>query len=210
MKRLDNAVNAHSLETGSPRIRNYHQMLQVLNRLLTRAPVFNKTGLVGFPINAILDWSMATPAGTAIFPNEKVNRQLKKIVNRWAVFLGSSESRYVLNDHPESGWFGRDAKVAMPGFTGDFICDPEAPYYGFSSWDDFFTRKFRPGKRPVASPEDDAVIANACESELYRVRKDVKLVDNFWIKAQPYSLQHMLAMDPLAGSSSRPTTLTSG
>ena len=58
--------------TGKPQIKNYRQMLQVMNRILTIAPEFNKTGLVGFPINAILDWPMGTPAGTTAFLNEKV------------------------------------------------------------------------------------------------------------------------------------------
>ena len=185
--------------TGKPQIRNYRQMLRVMNLILTTAPEFNKTGLVGFPVNAVLDWPMGTSAGTSVFLNEKVNHQLKKILNQWAVFLRSADSRYVLNDNPEKGWFGRDAKEAMPSFVEDFICDPDVPYYGFSSWDDFFTRQFREGRRPVASPDNDAVIANACESAPYRIAKDVKLVDRFWIKAQPYSLQHMMAMDPLAG-----------
>lgn len=183
--------------TGNPQIRNYRQMLRVLNRILTIAPEFNKTGLVGFPINAVIDWPMGTPAGTTVFLDEKVNRQLKKILNQWAVFLDSPDSCYVLNDDPEHGWFGRDAKEAMPDFDKDFICDPDAPYHGFSSWDDFFTRQFREGRRPVASPDDDAVIANSCESAPYKIVKGVKLLDRFWIKAQPYSLQHMLAMDPL-------------
>lgn len=184
--------------TGKPQIKNYHQMLQVLNRMLTMSPEFNTTGLVGFPINTILDWPMGTPAGTSVFLQEKVNRQLKKILSQWAVFLGSAESRYVLNDNPEHGWFGRDAKAAMPQFTEDFRCDPDAPFYGFSSWDNFFTRQFREGRRPVESPDDDKVIANASESAPYRIAKDVQLVDQFWIKAQPYSLQHMMDMDPLA------------
>lgn len=184
--------------TGQPQIRDYGQMLRVMNRILTRAPEFNKTGLVGFPINAILDWPMGTPAGTTVFLNEKVNRQLKKILNEWARFLGSPDSRYVLSDDPEKGWFGRDAKEAMPTFGEDFICDPALPYHGFASWDDFFTRRFREGRRPVASPADDSVIANACESAPYRIAQRVKLQDRFWIKAQPYSLRHMMAMDPLA------------
>lgn len=184
--------------TGKPQIKNYHQMLQVLNRMLTMAPEFNTTGLVGFPINTILDWPMGTPAGTSVFLQKKVNSQLKKILNQWAVFLGSTESRYVLNDNTEHGWFGRDAKAAMPQFVEDFICNPDLPYYGFSSWDDFFTRQFRESRRPVASPDDDTVIANACESAPYRIAKDVQLADQFWIKAQPYSLQHMMDMDPFA------------
>jgi len=125
--------------TGKPQIRNYRQMLRVMNQILSTAPEFNRTGLVGFPINAVINWPMGTPAGTTVFLNEKVNRQLKKILNQWAVFLSSADSRYVLNDDPEKGWFGRDAKAAMPLFLEDFICDPVLPYYGFSSWDDFFT-----------------------------------------------------------------------
>ena len=39
--------------TGKPQIKNYRQMLRIMNRILTMAPEFNKTGLVGFPINAI-------------------------------------------------------------------------------------------------------------------------------------------------------------
>ncbi|NEX20178.1 phosphatidylserine decarboxylase family protein [Thiorhodococcus mannitoliphagus] len=182
---------------GGPQARDYHQMLALMNRVMNRAPEFNQTGLVGFPINAILDWSMGTPAGTTAFLNEKVNRQLKKILTQWAVFLGSPDSRYVLSDDPERGWFGRDAMAAMPTFVEDFICDPAVPYYGFASWDDFFTRRFRPGRRPVAAPDDDAVIANACESAPYRIATNVQLHHPFWIKAQPYSLAHMMAGDPL-------------
>jgi phosphatidylserine decarboxylase len=184
--------------TGQPQIKNYFQMLQVINRILTMAPEFNRTGLVGFPINAILDWPMGTPAGTSAFLDPAVNRQLQKILNQWAVFLRSPQSCYVLNDDPKNGWFGRDARAAMPGFDKDFICDPKRPHHGFSSWDDFFTRRFREGRRPVAGPSDDAVIANACESAPYRLQTGVRLRDRFWIKAQPYSLEHMMAQDPLA------------
>jgi len=184
--------------TGKPQIRNFRRMLQLMNRIMTKAPEFNKTGLVGFPINAILDWPMGTQAGSAAFLNDKVNLRLKKILNEWGVFLKSANSRYVLSDDPVSGWFGRDAQEAMPGFAQDFQCNPDLPYYGFTSWDDFFTRVFRENRRPVASPNDNAVIANACESAPYRIAKNVRLIDQFWIKSQPYSLQHMMAMDPLA------------
>jgi len=181
---------------GNPQVRDYKHMLQLMNQILTQAPEFNQTGLVGFPINAILDWPMGTPAGTTAFLNEKVNQQLKKILNQWAVFLGSPDSRYVLSDDPETGWFGRNAMAAMPDFVEDFKCDPSQPYHGFKSWDDFFTREFRVGRRPLASPEDNSVINNACESAPYRVATNVQLQDQFWIKEQPYSLSHMLASDP--------------
>ncbi len=52
--------------------------------------------------------------------------------------------------------------------------------------------------RPVADPDDDNVVANACESKVYNVAHDVKLRQRFWIKSQPYSVIDMLANDPLA------------
>ncbi len=143
--------------TGKPQVRDYKQMLELINGILTTAPTFDKTGLVGLPINAILDWPMGTPSGFAAFLNDKVNAQFKKILNAWATFLSSPDSCYVLNDDPESGWFGRDAMAAMPNFVEEFQCEPDQPYYGFTSWDDFFTRLFRDGQRPIAAPEDDSV-----------------------------------------------------
>jgi phosphatidylserine decarboxylase len=63
---------------------------------------------------------------------------------------------------------------------------------------DFFTRKLREGARPVASPGDNSVIANCCESKVYNIERHVKLRDRFFAKGQPYSLRDMLANDPLA------------
>lgn len=182
---------------GAPQIRDYRHMLLLINAIMTTAPEYNTTGLVGFPINAILDWPMGTQAGFAAFTNDKVNAQLKKVLNEWGRFLSSKESCYVLSNDPVSGWFGRDAKKAMPNFVTEFQCDPAKPYHGFTSWDDFFTRRFRAGQRPIASPGNDSVIVNACESAPYKIARNVKRQDKFWIKSQPYSLMHMLANDEL-------------
>jgi phosphatidylserine decarboxylase len=183
--------------TGKPQVRSYQHMLQLLNTIMTHAPEFNESGLVGCPINTIFDWSMGTAAGFTAFLNERVNAQLKNILNAWGRFLSSSDSTYVLNDHPHKGWFGTDAQKLMPNFEKEFTCDPHRPHHGFRSWDDFFVREFLPGARPVASPEDDTVIVNACESAPYRLARHVKQHDKFWIKSQPYSIAHMLANDTL-------------
>jgi phosphatidylserine decarboxylase len=184
--------------TGKPQVRSYRQMLRLLNTVMTHAPEFNQSGLVGCPINTIFDWSMGTAAGMAAFLNGRVNLALKGILNAWGRFLSSSESRYVLSQDPRTGWLGEDALKAMPNFEKGFRCDSSQAHYGFKSWDDFFTREFRPGVRPVALPDDDAVIINACESAPYRIARHVKQHDRFWIKSQPYSVQHMLANDSLA------------
>lgn len=115
---------------GAPAVRDDREMLRLMNRILTQAPEFNETGLVGLPINAILNWAMGTPAGTAAFLDVRVNAQLKKILNQWAVFLRSPDSRTVLNDDPETGWLGQKARGAMPVFTEDFESDPALPHHG--------------------------------------------------------------------------------
>ena len=181
--------------THEPQVKTVDQMLRLFNHIMTHAPEFNETGLVGFPINAILNWAMGTEAGFAAFLNDRVNRQFKKLLNEWGIFLKSADSTSVLNDSAK-GWFGSTALAAMPNFAQKFICDPARPHYGFTSWDDFFTRRFRPGVRPVAAPDDPDIIVNACESAPYRVSHDVQRHADFWIKGQPYSLAHMLAGDP--------------
>lgn len=182
--------------SGLPQVRDYQHMLRLFNAVMTHAPDFDESGLVGCPFNAMLDWSMDTTGGWAGFLDAKVNAHFRAILDEWAVFLGSPASASVLNDDPRSGWFGAAAMKAMPNFVDEFKCDPMLPHYGFKSWDDFFTREFRAGRRPVAEPDNDAVIVNACESAPYRISTGVKRRDRFWIKAQPYALQFLLDGDP--------------
>ncbi|WP_105199680.1 phosphatidylserine decarboxylase family protein [Pseudoalteromonas sp. T1lg10] len=179
----------------APIVENYQQMLAMCNYVLSMPPEFNETGLVGFPINAILDRVMATESGYCAFRDPTVNKHFKRILNDWGNFLKSSESVSVLNGSP-TGWLSDAAMAKMAGSREEFIktfeCDPTLPHYGFSCWDDFFTRVFKADQRPVAAPDDNNVIANACESAPYKWATNVQLQDTFWIKGQPYSLQHML------------------
>ncbi|MCP4148696.1 MAG: phosphatidylserine decarboxylase family protein, partial [bacterium] len=196
-------VKHHTNPAGDPQVKDYRQMLHLLNMIMTMAPEFNESGLVGFPINAILNWSMGTTSGYAAFLMEKINVHLKRVLDQWARFLGSADSLEVLNDGP-NGWFSPEAFKAMAPdncpdpqkyFVDTFVCDPDQPYYGFLSWDDFFTRRFRENARPVAT--GDNTIVNACESAPYDRQFKVKRHAKFWIKGQPYSLEHMMAHDPL-------------
>lgn len=197
--------------TGHRQVRDYEHMLQLLNHILTMAPSWNdkshRVGLVGLPINAILDWPMGTSSGFAVFLDPEVNAMFKKVLNAWGEFLRSPASAEVLSTD-SSGWFSETgvkdlASVANVGetsyeFEEMYTCDPSAKHHGFKSWDGFFTRLYRDGIRPVASPDDENVIANACESTPYNVAHGVKARDKFWVKGQPYSIVDMLAHDKLA------------
>lgn len=192
-----------------PQVRDHVHMLQVMNHLIGTAPSWNdkseRVGLVGLPFNALFDWPMGTPSGFAVFLDPDVNRMLKKVLNVWGDFLRSPASANVLERDHRGSWFsahGQDeltfaANVGQTDkkFEELFQCDPAKPHYGFNSWDHFFTRLFRDEARPVASPDDDGVIANACESKTFNVARDVKRRDHFWLKGQPYSVLDMLAHD---------------
>jgi phosphatidylserine decarboxylase len=173
-------------------LESVEQMLRLINEVLTMAPEFGESALVATPLGALLDWAMGTPAGFAAFRDPRINAMLKKILTVWCEFLSSADSLYVLNDSP-SGWKCAEAQhtVGMEQYEHD----PQDEHWGFVSWNDCFTRPFKDGERPVASPDDDKVIVSACESTPYGISADVKRQDRFWIKSQPYSLEDMLAND---------------
>jgi phosphatidylserine decarboxylase len=167
------------------------KLLRLINEVLTMAPEFGDQA-VTLPLGAILDWTMGTTAGFAAYRDPRINAMLKKILTVWCQFLSSKDSLYVLNDSPQ-GWTSEAARQAIG--IEQYQHDPDDRHWGFASWNDFFTRRFKDGARPVASPEDDKVIVSACESTPYGISTDVKRRDGFWIKSQPYSLEDMLAND---------------
>lgn len=212
-----------------PEPRTFDDFLVLLNEIMFTAPEAYQTGappnqqaagMIGFPINALLDWPMATVFGYDVFSNALVNQQFRKILDHWSKFLVTEASRYVLvQDDPASdaiAWLSPTAQAEMVSvatsalgtppnplqpnatFADIFNCDPTDPYYGFKSWDDFFTRTFRAGVRPISGVGDDNIIVNACESAPLDVSRDVKLSDTFWLKGQPYSLINMLNGDEYA------------
>lgn len=211
-EQIPNKKPYRSNPAGKCQIRDHDHMLQLMNHLLTTAPAYSErehqAGLVGLPFHAIFDWPMGTPSGFAVFQDPDVNTMLKKILNEWSKFLVSSSSATVLSTKSD-GWFGNTgytdlthAANAAAGtsytFEEMYDCDPSDKYHGYASWDSFFTRTFRESIRPVASPQDDSVLVNSCESQPYKVAHDVKAIDKFWVKGQPYSVLEMLAHDKLA------------
>lgn len=175
-------------------LRTPEDMLRLLNTVLTQAPKFNSTALVGCPMSAVIVWTMGTQAGFAAYRNEKINAMLKEILHVYTRFLDSEDSTKVINPS-DDGWMcaaARD-KLDMPSFQ----YDPNAPHWGFKSWNDFFTRKLAKDARPIDDPNNHKTIVSACDSTTHRIADSVNKYNRFWIKRQPYSLNDMLANDPL-------------
>lgn len=180
--------------TGKPQIHDLNILFKLIDRIIDQAPEYMQPGakgrgLIGFPINAILDWCMGTQAGYSFFLHKEVNSCLNKILGRWCEYLNSPESLSVLNTG-EEGWLCPAAIKELQ--LDEYITDTTDKYYGFKSWNDFFTRQFKPGMRPIDSPDDPYVIVNACESAAYRIADHVMEDTEFWLKEQPYSLKYML------------------
>ncbi|EFY93737.1 phosphatidylserine decarboxylase family protein [Metarhizium acridum CQMa 102] len=196
---------------GNKQIRDVDHLLQLFGVVMTtKAPEWSQkgydVGLIGFPFNTVLDWPMATPSGYAFFLKPEVNEKMRAILNAWRdELLMTSDSQYVITTK-ENMWLSQPALEAIEKdtnvdgkdrkFAELFICDPKGDpvHWGFKSWDDFFVRQFRDIDvlRPIASPKQPEILANACESKPYARQTNVQRRDDFWLKGQPYSLSEML------------------
>lgn len=170
-------------------------LLSVINQIIQRSPCF---GSAGPPVYMVLAQAMNTREGISTFLHSELNKQFKAMFKTWTDFLLSKESRYVLNSE-EGGWFSAPALSALEASFGgmsffDIFDGQNSPetYYGYDSFDHFFTRHLRPGVRPLMFPDDPDIINAACESKVYNIASNVKKSDSFWLKGEPYSLQHML------------------
>jgi phosphatidylserine decarboxylase len=181
---------ARALEQTHPEVKlgyaTIHELMLLIDSVLTLSLPFSTAETVACPINALLDWPMCVPAGFPLFQFPEINDKIKVILDHWSAFLGSGDSRAYLNDRSPDGWFSKQAAPYVD--MSLFVCDPAKPHHGFASWNDFFIRRFKAGIRPVAMPHDASVITSACEAAPFNLETDVRLQDSFWMKRQPYSL----------------------
>ncbi|TQV96998.1 hypothetical protein V2A60_000347 [Cordyceps javanica] len=200
-------------------VRGYEHMLELLSVIVPEvAPTWSLAaagiGLMGLPFQAVLDWPMGTPSGHAFFLDGEVNACFRAMLAAWRDgLLATGRSRGVLTTAP-GHWLSPEAVAAMerdanldPGrrytFAQLFACDPDGDpaHWGFRSWDDFFTRRFRDVDRlrPVGYPDEPAWVVSPCEATPAAIKSEVREVDQFWLKGTGYSVSDMLGRHPWAG-----------
>lgn len=174
------------------------ELLQQLSQITRTAPEWeaNPAKRNFFPMSALFTYMMMTEAGEAVFRNRKFNAALIAILKKWCAYLDSPDSAHVLNEG-EHGWLS-PAACAYNELQNFVIPDKGAPHWGWKSWNDFFHREIQAAKRPVAAPDDPAVICSPNDGTVYKTARNVALSTTFWIKGQPYSLHDMLNGDPMA------------
>ena len=89
-------------------------------------------------------------------PGDQLNRDksfcawLNKLAEAWGQFLDSTASAS-----------GIPSFVALPKFSiGDYIVEPS----GWLTFNQFFAREVKPGKRPIAEPSNDRVIVSPADA----------------------------------------------
>jgi phosphatidylserine decarboxylase len=176
-------------------IDSVEELLEALNHIITTAPLYNPdpNKRNAFPMSSLFVYMMMTQAGEAIFRNPEFNGAIRKILKEWCDFLDSDKSLYVLNTGVD-GWLSQSAFWYNKLY--EFVIpDKSAPHWGWQSYNDYFHRQIKPDWRPVEAPDDPKVIVSANDGKVYNIAKNVKAMDTFWLKGQPYSLVNMLNND---------------
>ena len=136
-------------------------MLDAINYVTHTAPIYRDVTSISwqFPLSALMNFWMMTPAGKLLMRMPQFNDQMNKIMKAWCFYLDSPESCYVLNDGP-FGWLSPEALKYNAVETDYTIPDRNAPHWGWKSYNDFFHRMVKMDNRPIAGPDDNSIICS--------------------------------------------------
>lgn len=184
-----------------PSFETVEQWLQCINYVIQRAPEYEGQH---FPLSKLFVFFMYTPSGAVLFRLERFNVLMTAVLQAWCVYLDSPDSKKVLNPSlqtpAQDGWLSPASQTSNcleQCVNFQYKDDPEKPYWGFCSYNDFFHRQIDLVQyRPLAGEGDDKVIVSANDGTVYRLARNVKLCDKFWTKGQEYSLIDMLEGSP--------------
>ncbi|MFA7240900.1 MAG: phophatidylserine decarboxylase associated domain-containing protein [Sulfuricellaceae bacterium] len=178
--------------------KSIQEWLICINYVIQRAPDYLPSA-AHFPMSKLFVFFMYTPSGANLFRLKKFNDLLTDILKAWCAYLDSEASRSVLNPTEAvpatSGWLSPDAQTALclAQYANYKNKDnPDMPYWGFVSYNDFFHREIKPELRPINDPEDECAIVSANDGTVYRIARNVEKCAEFWAKGQDYSLVDML------------------
>jgi phosphatidylserine decarboxylase len=173
---------------------NIDEAMDLLNLAAQTPPFYTRCELSAVPIATIVLDLINTELGKTLISRPDVNSHLKNIFNDYREMLTTEESLLHLNGE-EKGWFSAGALKQVD--YADYVCDPEAPHYGFKCWNDWFIRDLAKGARPVDGENDPSIITHAAENypltSLTLPARNIKTSDQFWLKENRYSLYDMFS-----------------
>ncbi len=174
-----------------PKINSIETLLSAFNAIMKKAPKFINDELVGLPFSAIVVGIDPTLSGSALFRLPMFNEKMSTVLTAWNQFLNTEASNTGFRVDGE-GWLSPAAKK-MYDFDIWEKDSTTLPYW--SSWNSFFTRKFKdPSEsRPITAPSSDEIVNCPNDGSLFRWDENVAKKDVFWFKDMKYSVSDILS-----------------
>jgi phosphatidylserine decarboxylase precursor len=169
-----------AIETaGVEHIRDLDAFFTYVDELITWIPVereiIPKALIVIYIINQAPDDALNEDAGFSEWMSE--------LVRAWGAFL----------DTPASA-AGIESFSSLPNYNiGDYFVGPS----GWLTFNQFFAREMRPGKRPVADPRDDTVIVSPADA-VFMGAWPIDENSNITVKGVNWSVKELLDGSPYA------------
>lgn len=115
--------------------------------------------------------------------DEEFSAWMKRLVQAWGEFL----------DTPASAG-GIETFTAMPNYrVDDYFSGPS----GWLTFNQFFAREMRPGKRPIAEPRNDKIIVSPADA-VFMGQWPIDAGSNITVKGATWSISDLLAGSPYA------------
>jgi phosphatidylserine decarboxylase len=126
-------------------LRDMDSLLTYLDGLVTSFPTQHESSMaLGFR------YILKQAPGDQLNRDKSFSAWMKKLAEAWGQFL----------DTPASA-SGIPSFVALPNYNiGDYIVEPS----GWLTFNQFFAREVKPGKRPIAEPRNDRVIVSPADA----------------------------------------------
>eukprot|EP01084_Bolivina_argentea_P164437 285887_1 len=172
-------------------IQSVVQMCSALNGILKLTPQYSndeEDPLIGVPMAALFADVATNHAGHSMFQHVEFNSLLKDVLDKWKTYLDSSDSFTAINN---GNWLSQDAQKAY--LFDNYITPLDEPPY-WRSWNDFFTRQYKPGIRQNYGENDDSKIQLPNDGVEVRYAIDINDKEVFWLKDMPYSLHDLFGL----------------
>ncbi len=139
---LDAAVRTADLKD----IENTQAFLDHVNDLVTAIPTYSETPTEGLKVDYVIDQA----------PEDRLNRD--ETFNAWMKKYAKARGEF-LDTVPSAA--GIPSYTTLPSYhIDDYAVQPS----GWLTFNQFFAREVKPGKRPIAEPRNDKVIVSPADS----------------------------------------------
>lgn len=128
-------------------------------------------------------------------------------------FAGSGKGREVVAREPFRSWLyefmmavgqfmdSSQSAAAVPWWTGDpriNMADYVVPPGGYQSFNEFFTRRLKPGTRPIDSPGDASVLTSPADCYLLKMSDILTSETKLGVKGESLNIKELLGNDKRA------------